>query len=333
MNRKLRKLILAGAMALPLMALAQEDDMYFTARKNKKKAAEQTVQPEQPVRQQTWVVTYEDGEAQSGNEQVRDVDEYNRRYVRRDNDTLYLDDVEGNSGVPMNADEDADYGSRLMRERTLLLGIPVGSRLYWDLCYGPASFYWNVYDDGFYAYAYLWSWTYAYGYPWWGGYPGWGWGRPWGWGSLSWGWGPDWYPGGHWHRPGWGWGRPLRGASVYHGVRNGHRGAWYPSRGTATATGSGRYNGRPAGTSRPGMSAGGRTPSTSRPSRSGIGRTYGTGTNNTPRPSTGSQRPQRHTDVQMRPSSVQRQPSSVGGSRGGAVGGGSRGGYGGGRRR
>lgn len=349
MIMKIRTFLLACMAALPLAGQAQEDDMYFTSgKKNRKNTEERADRTQLPVRKQTMVVTYEDRTAPAAGRE-RDVDEYNRRYARRDNDTLYLDEPVYRQQEAEYVDEDGDYGCRLMRSRALLLGIPVNSRLYWDICYGPGSFYWDVYDVGFYTYAYPtgwyygaypWTWSYAYGSPWWPyGYHSWGWGGPY------WGWNVSWYPG--FHRPTGIWRGPGRWSSNYHGVRDGHRGAWYPSRGTASGNGTGRYS-RPGATSRPGVS-GGQTSPAARPSRSGIGRTYGGTTRPERQPSTGSQRPQRQTDVpSSRPTyTPQRSDRSYGGgshnsgtvsspsrSGGGSIGGGSRGGYGsGGRRR
>ncbi len=338
MTMNIKCILLAFMVAIPFIGQAQEDDMYFIPRKDKDNKTEQ--KDKTPRQVQTWVVTYaEADEPTTGAE--RDVDEYNRRYARRDNDTLYLDEQE-KSGRDASAEYDAEegtYGSRLMRERTLLLGIPVNSRLYWDICYGPSSFYWDIYDDGFYTYAYPtgwyygaypWSWYYPYGSPW--GYYGY---HHWGWGP-GWGWGVSWYPG-HWHypiggRPGW-----VSRSAYNHGVRNGHRGAWYPSRGTQ----AGR---RPGGTtSRPGIS-GGQTMPGRRPARSGVGRTYGGNVTPT-RPQRGTDMPSRPTNTPSRTGGYDRgggsnrgsgsfsTPSRGGGSGSGIGGGSSRGGYGGGRRR
>lgn len=166
---------------------------------------------------------------------IRDVDEYNRRYdsknyeFSQENDTLYIDEKEydGLDGEWVNgfdgSEDDYEYATRIIRFRNPRYAISISSPLYWDVVYGLNSWDWNVYTDGLYAYAFptftnrlWWDWRYnSYG---WGGYPyyGWGWnswyGPGWGFGwSVGWGgwyggwWGhhhhyhPGYYPGGgHW---------------------------------------------------------------------------------------------------------------------------------------
>lgn len=278
-------LITAVLFAFPAWSAAQEDDMYFVPKKGKAKSAEtrkaEPATPHKPV----YVITYEDvaGET-SGSE--RDVDEYNRRYTLSgtyaDRDTVYIDDCddgEEEDGRWVNGfngtEEDYAYASRILRFRSPTAGIPVSSRLYWDLCHGPNSIYWNVYDDGLYAYAFPTIWNYGYGYPypydWYYGYPyrysfsfGWG----WGWGP-HWGYDP-WFHHHHHHRP------PLAGG-VHHRPyypRVGANGAWYPGRGGQNAAAGRRpvhAGSRRPVTSRPGKGEGTsvrQRPAQSRPSRS-----------------------------------------------------------------
>lgn len=177
---------------------------------------------------------------------IRDVDEYNRRYDSKDydfsqeNDTLYVDEKEddGLDGEWVNgfdgSEDDYEYATRIIRFRNPRYAISIGSPLYWDVVYGLNSWDWNVYTDGLYAYAFptftnrlWWDWRYnSYG---WGGYPyyGWGWnswyGPSWGFGwSVGWG---GWYGGGWWghhhhyhpgYYPGGGhWGGVLPAQYVY----------------------------------------------------------------------------------------------------------------------
>lgn len=225
MKNRIWVLLVLGLGLVPLSLRAQNDDMYFIPKK--KTQPEKTI--EKPVQKATEQVemttaasqsqksslgyTFTRIENEAGSE--RDVDEYNRRYRFSEvgSDTAYLDEeasalaedgqwVDGFDG----SEEDYEYAKRILVFRSPTVGIPVSSPLYWDLCYGPNSIYWNVYDDGFYAYVFPTAWNYAYYGPWrsgfwWGysyGYPYWGWGGYWGW---SWGWRHPYYPYYHHHYP------------------------------------------------------------------------------------------------------------------------------------
>lgn len=253
---RVKTLFAVMATALPLLCGAQDDDMYFVPKK--KSVPQKTVEkvaplPSSPVRQEE--------ESESA---CRDVDEYNRRYTfapatRVVNDTLYFDDEKpyddeedayyDDEGEWVNGfggtDEDYACARRLLRFRAPTVGIAVSSPLYWDLCYGPASLYWNVYDDGAYAYVFPSVWHPAYygGWTtsWYWGCGGWGWSwgfhRPWydpwyGWCSP---WYDPWYGGWHpyphhgVHHVGW------SSLSRPHSSRR--EGVWYSSRsGRATST-------------------------------------------------------------------------------------------------
>lgn len=250
-------------LAMPALAIAQnaDDDLYFFS--NKKKTEKQVLKKEMVLPAKT---------ASSGGNSTlapsiisrdangKNVDEYNRMYSSYDNkfsksedgDTLYIDAkkpaeygdwVNGFNG----SDTDYEYASRLLRFHNPRYAIPVGSSLYWDLVYGPASFDWNVYSDGSWAYAFPtwsnpWYWNYSIygdwywnfgGGPWygWGGYRPWygGWGGPyWGWNSWY-GWGGGWYAG-YWGRPWYGggyWGSPWYGGGWYAGGGRFHRDGYY----------------------------------------------------------------------------------------------------------
>mgnify|MGYP001423127249 CR=1 FL=1 len=53
------------------------------------------------------------------------------------------------------SEDDYEYAMRIVRFRNPRFAIPISSPLYWDVVYGVNSWDWNVYDDGFYAYAFL----------------------------------------------------------------------------------------------------------------------------------------------------------------------------------
>lgn len=229
------------ALCLPWTLAAQsvEDDLYYVPSKKKaeqktEKTEEQTVRkaPENVVVVETQkpVVCTNSGNTttivvkdKKGN--VRDVDEYNRRYNSKEydftqnEDTLYIEekavpDPEGEwVGGFDGSQDDYEYAMRLIRFRNPRYAISISSPLYWDVVYGLNSWDWNVYTDGLYAYAFptftnrlWWDWRYnSYG---WGlGWPYYGWN--WGWGGWYDGWYGGWYAGwGGWYG-GWGWGWPY----------------------------------------------------------------------------------------------------------------------------
>lgn len=217
-----------------LAAQSTDDDLYFVPSKNKKTTA--TERQTTPARQ--TVIVESDSPAtvysSQGNTtvvvrnragEVRDVDEYNRRYEASDNrfsvsnDTLYIDEREydGLDGEWVNgfdgSADDYEYATRIIRFRNPRYAISISSPFYWDVVYGLNSWEWNVYTDGLYAYAFptfsnrlWWDWRYnSYG---WGSYP-----------YYSWNWyGPGWYYGwyggpywGHHHHFHYGWCGPHWG--------------------------------------------------------------------------------------------------------------------------
>lgn len=247
-------------LALPTLVLAQEsdDDLYFFS--NKKKTEKKVLKKEMVLPSEASSGQQGGRSALSSTIVARDangksVDEYNRMYSSFDNkfskssdgDTLYIDAkkpaeygdwVNGFNG----SDNDYEYATRLLRFHNPRYAIPVGSSLYWNLVYGPASFDWNVYSDGAWAYAFPtwsnpWYWNYSTWGDWywnfggpswyaWGGYRPWygGWygGPYWGWNSWY-GWGGGWYAGywgGYWGRPWYGgWNRPWGGGWYADGGR------------------------------------------------------------------------------------------------------------------
>lgn len=212
---------------LPWMASAQSpgDDIYYVPKKQKEeKNTETTVEAKSAgevlgnaqqvnVGNSIGTIIVRD---YTGRE--RDIDEYNRReFVAEkndfsiENDTLYIDeypdsDLPGHwvNGEFEGSPEDYEYAVRLIRFRNPAYAIPVSSPLYWDVVYGSAlfpSWYWNVYDDGFYVYVFptfsnplWWNWRYD---PW----------SSWYWNWNRWYWGTSYYYawGGYWGSPYWGW--------------------------------------------------------------------------------------------------------------------------------
>ena len=192
------------ALCLPWTLAAQsvDDDLYYVPSKKKaeqktEKAEEETVRkaPENVIVVETQkpVVCTNSGTTtivvkdKKGN--VRDVDEYNRRYNSKEydfsqnEDTLYIEEkaVPDPDGEWVNgfdgSEDDYEYAMRIIRFRNPRYAISISSPLYWDVVYGLNSWDWNVYTDGLYAYAFptftnrlWWDWRYnSYG---------WGWGWP-----------------------------------------------------------------------------------------------------------------------------------------------------------
>ncbi len=218
--------------ALPqitLVAQSVDDDLYFVPKKEKKTTSEGTEGTTPAYRMESdrtapAEVRFSSGEVRvsssspvvvtdaSGVE--RDVDEYNRRYSsdyteEPVNDTLYIEDVEEvtDDGEWVNGfsgtEDDYEYATRLIRFRSPRVAVPVSSPLYWDIVYAWPVSDWNVYTDGFYAYAFptvsnpaWWSWRmdpWHWNYSWsWHG----GWGFSFGWGSP---WYDPWYAPWHYH--------------------------------------------------------------------------------------------------------------------------------------
>ena len=185
---KMRRKVLASMLFafLPWLAMAQStDDLYFIPKKEKKTEVSQKVgvvpkevsnKTVNELPSNTAIVVKD----VKGN--VRDVDEYNRRYTSRDNtftydnDTLYIEEKPYNErGEWVNgfqgSDMDYEYAMRIVRFRNPRYAIPISSPLYWDVVYGAfPSWDWNVYDDGMYAYIFptytnrlWWDWRWSYG--------------------------------------------------------------------------------------------------------------------------------------------------------------------------
>ena len=172
----MKKIVLLSlfALCLPLLVMAQSnnDDLYFVPSKEKKQEAKKTPVKKEPEKKVVTTNIYTSPgttvvvQDRKGNKRdMRDVDEYNRRYTSRDNtfsmenDTLYIEEKPLNErGEWVNgfegSQDDYEYAMRIVRFRNPRYAIPVSSPLYWDVVYGLSSWDWNVYDDGLYAYAF-----------------------------------------------------------------------------------------------------------------------------------------------------------------------------------
>lgn len=233
---------------VPSVMWSQVDDMYFVPTKKQKQAEKEYTQ----VQNHEVVVEYDGDE-------VRDVDEYNRRGENRGESWTYepvddassvQDTVQQGAAAPVYEEEEPyTYSRRIIRFSTP--GLMVASPFYWDLRYS----YWDLYDDGYMitAYPYDWYdpfWGYSWGRPYFGSY--WGWNYGWGYWGWNYGWG---YPG-HYH----GWYHPHH---HIHPIRPGgnyvvnrpsltHRESGSLARGGARGS---RYSSRPSATSRSGATS------------------------------------------------------------------------------
>lgn len=232
-GRILASLVMA---CLPWLAMAQSnDDLYFVPKKEKK--TEKKVEKAPVTKQNTTTVYAAPGSTvvvkdAAGN--TRNVDEYNRRYTAKDNkfsvqnDTLYIEEKPyGERGEWVNgfegSQDDYEYAMRIVRFRSPRYAIPVSSPLYWDVVYGAyPSWYWNVYDDGMYAYMFptssnpmWWDWRWSWGVS----------GPHW---SIGFNWGPSWYS--SWYSPSWygGYWGGSYWAGYWSGYWNHYWGYWGP---------------------------------------------------------------------------------------------------------
>ena len=253
MSMKKNVIVMLVLACLPLWVVAQNtnDDLYFIPKKKveKKKEVVETTPVETAGNETTGTPVV----VKDVNGNVRDVDEYNRRYTSRDNyfkmenDTLYIEEkpydergewVNGFDGTQ----SDYEYAMRIIRFRNPYYAIPVSSPLYWDIVYGSPSWEWNVFNDGFYAYAFptfsnslWWNWRWSWN---------WGWGSSWhyGWHRSYWGFDAYWYRP-HWH---YGYCHPYHHHHHYHHGWAGTGGYWGKNHGWngSTATRPGIHAGR-----------------------------------------------------------------------------------------
>ena len=252
---------------LPVFLMAQtNDDLYFIPKKKTEKKVTSGVPAKVVIEKEHTPTTVFEAPVTSkvvvkdvsGN--VRDVDEYNRRYTSRDNtfsmenDTLYIEEKPYNErGEWVNgftgSQADYEYAMRIVRFRNPRYAIPLSSPLYWEVLYMLPSWEWNVFDDGLYAYAFptstnrlWWDWRFSYS---------WGWSSPWYYSSWY---GPGywygWYPSHHHHHHHyhpfyawggiggyWGGGHGWNGSTAYNpGIHAGRYDSGY--RGTYASAGN-----------------------------------------------------------------------------------------------
>lgn len=193
----MKTLLLFSLSILPwLNVMAQDDDLYFTP----------SSQPISPENNTNSLVTtqeldrYEQPKLSVYNNNSRDDDEYNRRYISsvdyqiggsseydyESNDTIFnTDSIDEDM-------EDYEYSRRILRFHSPRVGIALSSPYYWDLVYnyGIYDYMYDAYYDPFF---YTWGWRYGWSWgPWssWYG-PFWGWHHPYAW--SYWGWGHGWH--------------------------------------------------------------------------------------------------------------------------------------------
>ena len=251
MSMKKNVIVMLVLACLPLWMVAQNtnDDLYFIPKKKVEKKKKEVVETKSvPTTEYVTAGTPVVVKDVKGN--VRDVDEYNRRYTSRDNyfsmenDTLYIEEKPYNErGEWVNGfdgtQSDYEYAMRIIRFRNPSYAIPVSSPLYWDIVYGSPSWEWNVFNDGFYAYVFP---TFSNSL-WWDWHWNWSW---------NWGWGPSWHYG--WHHPYWSfgahWHHPHYGYHYSHhyhygwggtGGYWGNKHGWNGSSATRPGVHAGRY--------------------------------------------------------------------------------------------
>ena len=235
--KKIVKLLLIALCVSPMVMAQSYDDLYYnpnkkdtSVRKEEKKSVSE--------KKHTYVSTNVPVVVKDRRGNVRNVDEYNRRYDARDNefkvqdDTLYVEEKQNpERGEWVNgfngSEDDYEYAQRIIRFHNPRYAVSISSPYYWDIVYGLNSWDWNVYVDDYYAYAFPtftnrlwwdwrfnsfgWNWgwnSWEWGYPYyggfysgyWGGYYG-GWGYPYGSGWYS-----PWYGGGYGHGNHWAYG-------------------------------------------------------------------------------------------------------------------------------
>ena len=218
---------------MPFLVIAQtNDDLYFVPKKKSEKKVTSGTSAKVVIEKDHSPTTVYASPGSTvvvkdvkGN--LRDVDEYNRRYTSRDNtfsmenDTLYVEEKPYNErGEWVNGFEgsqsDYEYAMRIVRFRNPRYAIPVSSPLYWEVVYTLPWWEWNVFDDGMYAYAFptysnplWWNWRLNYS---------WGWRSPWYFNSWYY---PHFHHYHHHHHPHYAWG----GVGGYWGGGHGWNGS------------------------------------------------------------------------------------------------------------
>ena len=269
-------IVWALLLAMPVLAMAQDDDLYFTPRKKQPT----TTQSQLPQGVVTVVPDDEPATLQVYNSRSRDDDEYNRRGVGYQTSGGYdeaTDVADDAADDPAYDDEDYYYSRRILRFRSPRVGIALSSPYYWDLVYTLGA-YDYLYDPWVYDSFY---WHYGWGYGWsWGPWSSWygpfyGWHHPYHW--SYWGWGPGWHGGYHGWHGGWGgrWNRPQHGVGINRFDRDTR------IRTSALANGGRTFNATRSGSTLSGQSSRSSVRSsmsdTRQASRSTIGQQRGTG--------------------------------------------------------
>ena len=197
----MRKFVLATlfVLCLPFMAMSQvADDLYFVPSEKKVKEVKEVtvVQKKEPKATVRTTPKRENVVQRKKSNKMRSIDEYNRRYNSRDydyddddryeydddrydydddDDRYEYDDDRYERGHWVNGFEgsrsDYEYAMRIIRFRSPRFAISISSPLYWDVVYSLPSWEWNVYNDGFYAYAFptfsnrlWWDWRWNFGW-------------------------------------------------------------------------------------------------------------------------------------------------------------------------
>lgn len=209
---KKRMIIALLSATAPFLGFAQIDDMYYVpSKKTTSQNSGTSSSSSSSSSSYSYALadedTYDDEEVNYAGSNVRDVDEYNRRSSWTGE---YEDEYAADDSIYYEEDAESEYdcSKRILRFCTPTVGVAVSSPYYWDLCYGPDAIYWDVYDDGVYAYVFPCSWSYVYWDPYYS--LAWTWGWTWGAAYWSW-WGYPWFGWyGGWrphHYYGWhGWG-------------------------------------------------------------------------------------------------------------------------------
>ena len=230
---------------LPFLVMAQSnDDLYFIPKKKTEKKVTSGIPAKVVIEKEKTPTTVYTAPGSTvvvkdveGN--LRDVDEYNRRYTSRDNtfsmenDTLYIEEKPYNErGEWVNGFEgsqsDYEYAMRIIRFRNPRYAIPVSSPLYWEVVYTLPSWEWNVFDDGYYAYAFptytnrlWWDWRFDYSWGWRSSWYYNSWYGPRYWYGSYWGGWPHYHHHHHHHYPHYAWG----GVGGYWGGGHGWNGS------------------------------------------------------------------------------------------------------------
>ena len=197
--KKIVKILLIALCVSPVVMAQSYDDLYYNPDKKKDTPVRKEEKKNVTERKRTYISTNMPVVVKDRKGNVRDIDEYNRRYDAKENDfnvtndTLVVEEklnpergewVNGFNGTQ----DDYEYAQRIIRFRNPRFAVSISSPYYWDVVYGLNSWDWNIYVDDFYAYAFptftnrlWWDWRFnsygmgwgsSWGYPYYGGYYG-----------------------------------------------------------------------------------------------------------------------------------------------------------------